>query len=93
MLYDYIHDQLDISREEIIDNLYYCLCYKLQDTQLLKKLILEITENIPEYYQYDNYFKFFHTKYKNEIIERYNYISIKVDAHRPVDTTHTIQQC
>jgi hypothetical protein len=71
MLYDYIQDQLDISREEIIDNLYYCLCYKLQDTQLLKKLILEITENIPEYY----------------------HISIKVDAHRPVDTTHTTQRC
>jgi len=67
------------SRAEVVKNLFTCLCYKLQDNELLTKTINEIIPRDTEFGSYRGYHEFLHTKYKNDVIERYNYMCLKIE--------------
>ena len=62
------------SREDIILDLSKCLCYKINDNILLQKLINEVVPNNNDFGSYRGYYTFLHPQYKNQILERYNYM-------------------
>lgn len=65
------------SRAEIITNLTTCLRYKINDDVLLANIIDEIVPNNKDFGSYRGYYTFLHTQYKNQILERYNYLCAK----------------
>ena len=70
------------SREEVVKNLFTCLCYKLEDNVLLRSIINEIIPRNTDFGSYRGYHEFLHTKYKNDVIERYNYLCLKIEKSK-----------
>ena len=65
------------SRAEIITNLTTCLRYKINDDVLLANIIDEIVPKGQDFGSYRGYYTFLHTQYKNQILDRFNYLCAK----------------
>ena len=62
-----------------VEALTYCLKGKIEDEKLLASLIKEIVPKSTEFGSSRGYYTFLHTKYKNEIMERFKYLNCKME--------------
>ena len=63
----------------VVDALTYCLKGKIEDGAVLAALIKEILPQNEDFGSSRGYYTFLHTKYKNEILERFKYLNCKVE--------------
>lgn len=66
-----------ISYKEVHEALFNCLKHKLEDHKLLESVMKEEVKETTDFGSYRGYYTFLHTEYKNKIIERYNYRTVK----------------
>ena len=67
----------DITYNEVKESLVNTLKYKLENSELLEKVINEIIKKDTDFGSYRGYYTFLHTGYKQQVTERYNYLLIK----------------
>ncbi len=51
--------------------------HKLENHELLESVMKEEVKETTDFGSYRGYYTFLHTEYKNKIIERYNYRTVK----------------
>ena len=57
----------------------YCLKGKIEDGKMLEALIKETVSEKTDFGSSRGYYTFLHTKYKNDILERFRYLTCKVE--------------
>jgi len=72
-------DMKDLQSGDIKNILFKCLKYKLGNHKLLANVLNEIIKKDATQCEYYEYFHFTHNKYKQLVVERYNYHSIKIE--------------
>ncbi len=68
-----------ITYKDVTEALTYCLKGKISDQDTLTNLIKEIVPRKTDFGSSRGYYTFLHTQYKNEIIDRFNYFTHKID--------------
>ena len=62
-----------------VEALTYCMKGKIEDKDMLARLIKEIVPEKENFGSSRGYYTFLHTKYKNEIMERFKYLNCKIE--------------
>ena len=66
-----------ITYTEVCKMLETCMKYKIEDKELLNKIIKEVVPSKEDFGSYRGYATFLHAEYKKQILERFNYYNYK----------------
>lgn len=75
-----LYEERMMSRIEAKKSLFNVLKYKIDDHEVLIKLIDEVIRVNIELGNYKVYYKFLHKEYKRQIEEKWNYLHRKIDV-------------
>ena len=76
-----LNDESEITLNEMRSELFEYFKFKVDDYDMLKKVILEIVNKKMKSCSYHGYYNFLHNKFKTDIFDRLHYLNIKIKNH------------